>query len=233
MRGEGSLSMTTINHGDLPEPRRTLDKREALRHLIHTAIRLIARMEDPFAVHLLVLSADKILIDLAKQNCHELRIDWELYIKDEYHNEFFRRYRETYNYFKHADHDFAVELPVRDIAITNVMNLFITVVNYQQMFGEGTHHMALFLAFVFALMPKIIIPTDIRGVELLKGVRDMQSMTPANFFRTFEEHPEALPNFYPEAAKDVEDITDFYHLTFLELREGRRKSPRLFKLPLY
>jgi hypothetical protein len=26
-------------------------------------------------------------------------------------------------------------------------------------------------------------------------VRDMQSMTPADFFATFEEHPEALPNF--------------------------------------
>src|SRR6476660_2974004 len=81
--------MATINEADLPEPRRTLDKREALRHLIHTAIRLIARMEDPFAVHLLIHSADKILIDLAKQHHQELRVDWDLYIKDEYHNEFF------------------------------------------------------------------------------------------------------------------------------------------------
>ena len=231
MGGEASLSMTT-NHGDLPEPRRTLDKREALRHLIHTAVRLIARMEDPFAVHLLVHSADKILIDLAKQKDHELRIDWELYIKDEYHDEFFKRHRETYNYFKHADRDFATDLPVRDIALTNAMNLFITIVNYLHMFGEGTHHMALFLTFAVALMPKIIVPKDIRGVELLKGARDMQSMTPADFFRTFEEHREGLPSFYPEVAEDIEDVTDFYHLTFLELREGRRKSPRLFKLPL-
>jgi hypothetical protein len=51
--------MATINDADLPEPRRTLDKHEALRHLIHTAIRLIAGMEDPFAVYLLVHSADK------------------------------------------------------------------------------------------------------------------------------------------------------------------------------
>ena len=64
---DGSLSMTTISEDNFPEPRRTLDKREALRHLIHTAIRLIAEMGDPFAVHLLVHSADKILIDLAKQ----------------------------------------------------------------------------------------------------------------------------------------------------------------------
>jgi len=122
--------MTTVNDADLPGPRRTLDKREALRHLIHTSIRLITRMEGPFAVHLLVHSADKILIDLAKQNGHELRVDWELHIKDEYQDEFFKRHRETYNYFKHADRDFATDLPVRDISMTNVMNLFITVVNY-------------------------------------------------------------------------------------------------------
>ena len=225
--------MATVNDADLPEPRRTLDKREALRHLIHTAIRLIARMEDPFAVHLLVHSADKILIDLAKRNSHELRVDWEPYIKDEYHDEFFKRHRETYNYFRHADRDFATDLPVRDIAMANVMNLFITVANYQHMFGECTHHMALFLTFIAALMPKIIVPTNIVGIEMLKGSRQMQSMTPADFFRTFEEHPEALPNFYPEAAKDVEDLANFYHLTFQELREGKRKSPRIFKLPSY
>src|SRR5262249_54039221 len=150
-------------------------KHEALRHLIHTAIRLLARIEDPFAIHLLVHSADKILVDLAKQNGQELRVDWELYIKDEYHNQFFKRHRETYNYFKHADRDFAAELPVRDIAMTNVMNLFVTVVNYQHMFGEYTHHMTLLLVFVVALMPKIIVPTDIRGIELLKGVRDSKA----------------------------------------------------------
>jgi hypothetical protein len=225
--------MTTINDADLPEPRRTLDKCEALRHLIHAAIRLITRMEDPFAVHLLVHSADKILIDLAKQNGHELRVDWGLYIRDEYHDEFFKRHRETYNYFKHADRDFAMDLPVRDIGMTNVLNLFITVVNHEHMFSERTCHMALFLTFISVLMPEIIVPTDVRGVELLKSARDMRGMTPADFFRTFEEHPEVLSNFYPEAAKDVEDLTDFYHLTFQELREGKRKSPRLFKLPSY
>jgi hypothetical protein len=71
--------METINNADLPAPRRTRDKSEALRHLIETAIRLTARMEDPFAVHLLVDSADKILIDQAKQNGRELRVDLECF----------------------------------------------------------------------------------------------------------------------------------------------------------
>jgi len=74
------------------------------------------------------------------------------------------------------------------------------------MFGERTHHMLLFQVFILALLPEMIVPTDIRGVELLKGVRDMQGMTPADFFRTFEENPEALSGFWPEAANDVEDL---------------------------
>ena len=44
-------------------PRRHLDKHEAIRHLIHSAIRLVMQAEDPFAVHLLVHSADKMLIE--------------------------------------------------------------------------------------------------------------------------------------------------------------------------
>src|ERR671933_594726 len=71
---ERLLFMTTIDDRNLLEPRRALDKREAVRHLIHTAIRLIATMEDPFAIHLLIHSADKILIDIAKKNCCQLYI---------------------------------------------------------------------------------------------------------------------------------------------------------------
>jgi hypothetical protein len=32
----------------------TLDKKEAIRHLIHAATRMVAAAEDPFAIHLLV-----------------------------------------------------------------------------------------------------------------------------------------------------------------------------------
>jgi len=46
-------------------PRRYLDKEEAVRHLIHCAIRMVMREEDPFAIHLLVQSADKMLGGIA------------------------------------------------------------------------------------------------------------------------------------------------------------------------
>ena len=75
--------MTTDAEIDDRIPRRNLDKREAVRHLIHTAIRLIAKMEDPFAIHLLVQSAEKLLHDMAEKQNKLLRVYWEDYIKEE------------------------------------------------------------------------------------------------------------------------------------------------------
>jgi hypothetical protein len=81
-------------------------------------------MEDPFAIHLLVQSADKLLIDFTKKSGQELRMDWEIYIKPEYHTAFFEKHRAIYNYFKHADRDFGADLPVHDIMMLNIMTLF-------------------------------------------------------------------------------------------------------------
>src|SRR5207253_6044781 len=81
------------------EPRRLLNRREAVRRLIHAAVRMFAIGEDPFAVHLLIQSADKLLIDIAKKRAVDLAVDWENLIKEEHRSEFFAMYRETYNFF--------------------------------------------------------------------------------------------------------------------------------------
>ena len=200
------------------QPRRVLGKQEAVRHLIHSSIRLIMKQEDPFAVHLLVHSADKVLIDLAKKLGRELRADWELYIKDEYHRAFFNRHRSTYNYFKHAKEDFADNLPVHDIMMMNVMTLFVATENYIKLFNERTDHMMLYLIFVMNLSPAIISVDAPMRAELVKSVGMSQTMTPRRFFEHFEENPELLPRFYAEMSKDLEDIIDFYSLSFSQLR---------------
>jgi hypothetical protein len=214
-------------------PRRTLDKREAIRHLIHTAVRLIAKREDPFAVHVLVHSADKLLIDMAKQRGQELRVDWEKYIKPQYHKDFFTRHRAIYNYFKHADKDFEDDLPIRDIMRLNVMTLFICIGNYNELFQEITHHMALLLVFVMALSPEVIRPNMPQGVDLLDILPSFQGMTPGEMFTTFENNMSVLPSFIGEASEDREDIQDFYNLSFEELRAGKTKSDRIFRIREY
>jgi hypothetical protein len=218
-----------IEEDDRPA-RRTMNKQEAVRRLLHTSVRMVMNMEDPFAIHLIVHSADKILIDVAKKQNKLLRMDWEDYIKPEYHKTFFQRHRETYNYLKHANNDFADELPVRDIAMMNVMQLFMACMNYRSVFDETTDHITLFAIFMFNIMPQVIIPDGI-GKEIIKSVKATESMTPNAFFEAFKSKSEMLPRFWIEASKDMQDVIDFYHLTFLELRMGRTKSPRLIRIP--
>jgi len=212
-------------------PRRKINKQEAVRHLLHTSIRLVMKMEDPFAIHMLVQSAEKLLIDIAKKQSKLLRVDMEDYIKPEFHTAFFNRHRATYNYFKHADKDFADDLPVHDIMMLNVLQLFMTASNYIELFKETTDHMLLFFSLVFHLSPQIIRPETSFGTELLKTMKTTEYMTPQSFFEAFENNSHMLPRFWSEASKDMEDVIDFYHLTFVELRAGEKKSRRLLRIP--
>jgi hypothetical protein len=227
------MSNANLLDQDTREPRRRLNKHEAIRHLIHTAIRLIQKQEDPFAVHLLIQSADKMLIDLAKHRGEELRVDWTLYIKPEYHKQFFERMRATSNFLKHANKDFADNLPVHDIMMINVSSLFICVANYAKLFSEQTDHMTLFNIFVMNIFPQTINPEAVGHTELLKNLGMTQGMTPRAFFETFEENHNVLPKYEAEVAKDLEDTADFYRLSFRELRIGERKSRRVFRIPEY
>ena len=77
-------------------PKRTLTKKQAIRHLIHAAVRMIAA-GSPFAIHLLTHSADKLLIDLAKKAWAEAGLQWGAFVKPEYKNAIIDAIRETYN----------------------------------------------------------------------------------------------------------------------------------------
>jgi hypothetical protein len=182
---ESPMTKTASNE-DTHEPRRWMDKQEAIRHLMHASIRLIMKQEDPFAIHLLINSADKMLIDLSKKLGRELRMNWEDYIKPEFHGQFFKKIRETYNYLKHADEDHSAELPVYDITMINVLSLFFCTVNYSKLFGETTDHMTLYLVLVMHVMPEIITPELEQASGLLKEMRITQGMTPDFMFKTFE-----------------------------------------------
>jgi hypothetical protein len=221
--------MTDSDETDTGAVRRTLNKQEAIRHLLHTAIRMIVKMEDPFAIHMLVQSADKLLNDMARKQNKILRVHWEDYIKEEYKTPFFKRHRAIYNYFKHADEDFADDLPVHDIMMMNLMQLFVATANYVALFGATTYHMAFFQIFIVNVSPHLVTKDAPMHDELMKNIRMTQTMTPAEFFRMFEENPSALPNYLSEIATDLQDITDFYHVSFAGLRAGETKSHRIIR----
>src|SRR5262249_24165114 len=160
------------------------------------------------------------LIDSAKKLGRPLERDWLDYIKPEYHAEFAQRYRKLYNFFKHADRDFDIELPVRDIVMSNVFGLFICAINYMRDFQDSTKHMGIIFNFTVTLLPQMIQPTGEQGYELLKNLQAMQTMTVGAFIDMLEEHAGEIPDYLAERNEDTQDLGHFYQLTFKELREG-------------
>src|SRR5262245_3458427 len=88
---------------DREPPRRYISKKEGVRHILHAAIRSVFHGEDPFAIHLLGQSAEKVLMDLLA-NAKRQDPYFSL-LKPDMRAEFFEAYREPYNFLKHADRD--------------------------------------------------------------------------------------------------------------------------------
>ena len=82
-----------------------------------------------------------------------------------------------------------------------------------------------------AMAMSAIAPPVAEKIDLFKTIAMTQTMTPRRFFELFEENAQALPKFYAEASKDCQDIIDFYHLSFTEIRAGETRSSRVFYLP--
>jgi hypothetical protein len=208
---------------DRAPPNRHLDKAEAVRHLLHAAVRMFAIGEDPFAIHLLIQSAEKLLIDLAKNRGIDLAFDWETVIKAEYRREFFKMYRETYNFFKHADKD-TTDLPVHNISEGNAVALTMAIENYKTMFGTLTEHMKLFRFFARLWKPKWFsssmedaVPEE-KMESFKRGIATLRTATPAEFFNAVRENreDEALES---ERKSDVSDAVDFYSTRFEDMTE--------------
>jgi hypothetical protein len=92
--------------------------------------------------------------------------------------------------------------------------------------------MILHVMFVMALLPAIIQPNALEGIYLLKGIHDFEEMTPNEFYENLDKIS-WLPKYIGEISKDLEDIGDFYHLSFVELRAGKTKKDRIFRIREY
>jgi hypothetical protein len=157
-----------------PASIRKINKEEAIRHLIHCAVRMVAAKEDPFAIHLLIHSAEKLLMDVSKQMGKKLVFNWEDYLAKGKASQFFNFHRETYNFFKHADRDFDKELAVPEIAPMNIAFLFVCAENYRKLFDRDTDHMLLISSFMQVVAPpnfRLAEPRSPRGAHGRIGQR--------------------------------------------------------------
>ena len=130
-------------------PRRYIDKKEGVRHVLHAAIRSVLNEEDPFAIHLLCQSAEKVLIDLLKNQGSD---DPFSIIPAEKRNEWYDVHRETYNFLKHADRD-SGRVGVYDIVVSNDMLILACIIRFGLLFGAYTRHMGFFMIFTGVLYP--------------------------------------------------------------------------------
>lgn len=206
-------------------PKRTITKQQAARHLIHCAGRMIAAREDPFAIHLLIQSADKLLIDLAKKTGRKLVFRWDEFIKPEYKDALIESIRETSNFFKHADKDHDSELHVAEIAKTNILQLGLCIVNYGAIFGEWTDHMKLLFDVAKLISPDGFVQpdqriqfdavfqkfTDITLAELLSGWWTDPIIRTDPTLRT------NLPNLESEKTEDLQDTQPLYDTRISDL----------------
>jgi hypothetical protein len=207
--------------GRLP-PKRTITKQQAVRHLIHSAARMIAAGEDPFAIHLLIQSADKLLIDLAKRMGRTLAFNWDEFIKPEYKDAVLNIIRETSNYFKHADKDHDETLHVGDIAKTNFLQIGICIANYHGLFGEWTDHMKLLFNVAKLVSPDGFVLPDQR--EQFDAVLPrIHRMTLAEYLNpNMWDDPmikTVLPNLAVEKAEDLQDTRALYDARISDMQK--------------
>jgi hypothetical protein len=195
------------------EPRRRITKRQAVRHLTHAAIRMIAAAEDPFAIHLIIQSADKLLIDSSKKLKKPLAHDWVEHIKDEYRSPLLAVFRETYNFLKHADKDHDEELHVGSIAESNVLQLAVCIANYHALYGEITDHMNLLFSFAKLVMPEGFVTPAQRSI-FDAAVPKLASMRFGEFYnmRLWDEPmvAQTMPNLAKERREDLQDNAELF-----------------------
>jgi hypothetical protein len=203
-------------------PKRSLTKQQAVWHLIHSAVRLIRIGEDPFAIQLVVQSADKLLIDIAKKTQRHIPHTWSEYVKPEYKDAIIATMRETSNFFKHADKDHDAALHVVDVASLNILQLGICIINYYSLFAHLTDHMLLLLFIAKFFYPDGFVPKDQRGKFDAIFVT-VQHMTLASFLSGWWNDPavkRTLPNLDREKTEDLQDNQPLYGMRLSEIAKG-------------
>lgn len=209
---------------DRDPPRRYMNKQEAVRHLIHAAVRLIVKQEDPFAIHLLIHSADQVIRDIAKRKKKELKFDWDIYIKDEYLDQFHALHKETTNFLKHGQGDVDGKLRVDNVAELNAMTLFLVIVNYNSLFNDISDHMRAFFIFTQIMTPQVIVSSISDNPAYLSNLKSLERLTPARFFECIlQSSSQIAPNFNAETYQDLLDVQDFYNTPIVDLRTTRKK----------
>ncbi len=141
--------------GEEDDELRDISKQEACRRVLHLAIRLQIRGEDPLAAHLLCQSAEKVLSDLHKRKFG--KHSYELFFKSNLNkyqkDKFFKDIRSNYNFLKHADNNIDKAVKERDFLLMNELCIFSCCFFYSKIFISSSCHMFYFQRMVGQIHP--------------------------------------------------------------------------------
>lgn len=180
-----------------------LDKKQVARLLIHASIRNVFGGECPVANHVTVMSARQILHEYADAHGFTLDHDIRTYLKDKsLVREFESLWKTRYNFFKHADRDYDEEVNIRNINFLNEIETLFNLQKYQQMFGEMTGHMKVFMCFLAVMNPgKMKIETDDARVLLDAALKKTMGMSRRDMCEVFRYGLTTEPQTRAEIAK--------------------------------
>jgi hypothetical protein len=201
-----------------------LNKEQASRRLIHSAIRMYARGEDQYALHLMIQSADKILLDLAKHKRIELYLDWEARLPKEFHKEFFAEFRRPYNFLKHADKDPDEVVDWDTIADFNLLQLGVCGRHFEQVFGYSTRHMDILGGVIRLVYFERTEPSPEARAIVENVLSSIAQTSLGAYLRMLLDRGETDPQMAREAAEDLQSSNDFLNLNFASLRAKYKKQ---------
>jgi hypothetical protein len=186
-------------------PDREIDKIQAIRHLLHASIRMLFWEEDPFALHLVCQSCDKLILDCMEADGIQPKADFADYIKPEYLGEFYRIYREMYNYLKHAKNDRHGKLGVRKIVKNNEMSIFLNVARSRELGKVWTAHVRYFLGYANIVMPRLLKDESVNRTHL-ENEPALNLMTRSEALAIMREQALRDAQFVAERNEDLSDI---------------------------
>lgn len=169
--------------------------------------------EDAFAINMLAQAAEKVLLDLLKHAQMDDPIQFEDRIVPEHRKEFFRIYRQAFNFLKHANEDPNAKLPVHDIVVANEALLFFNILRYRRLFSEITYHMQIYFACAALLHPRFIKWQNIgiQGQSFLNERRNFAYVTRSKAIKIIKKNCYQTGEFLQERADDLSIVDEANH----------------------
>jgi hypothetical protein len=114
-------------------------KIEVIESHIVASLQLIAVEANPVSTHVIVMACEDMVTGMAKARGVLLDWDYRIYVRDEFHKAWRDKFREAYNFFKHAAKDPANifdRIPPAHLAELNEIQTVLNINGYYRLGGK-------------------------------------------------------------------------------------------------